>query len=38
MHAHQGGLVIAVEDVDEICNGQHTCEKGMACIEANIVT
>lgn len=30
MHAHQGGLVIAVEDVDEICNGQHTCEKGMA--------
>lgn len=32
MHAHQGGLVIAMEDVDKICNGQHTYEKGMACI------
>lgn len=24
-HAHQGRLVIAVQDVDEICDGQHTC-------------
>lgn len=24
-HAHQGGLVIAMQDVDEICNSQHTC-------------
>lgn len=27
MHAHHGGLVIAVEDVDKIRNGQHTCDK-----------
>lgn len=26
IHAHQGRLVIAMQDVDEICNGQHTCE------------
>lgn len=25
VHAHHGGLVIAMEDVDKICNGQHTC-------------
>lgn len=25
MHAHHGGLVIAMEDVDKICNGQHPC-------------
>lgn len=26
--AHHGGLVIAVKDVDEICNSQHTCGRG----------
>lgn len=25
--AHHGGLVVAVEDVDKIRNGQHTCDK-----------
>lgn len=32
VHAHQRGLVIAMEDVDEICNSQHTCERNVPII------
>lgn len=33
VHAHHGGLVVAMEDVDKIGDGQHTCEeKGIGCI------
>lgn len=34
-HAHQGRLVIAVQDVDEICDGQHACRRkeDLQCLE-----
>lgn len=27
LRAHHGGFIIAVKDVDEICNRQHSCSR-----------
>lgn len=35
IHTHHGRLVIAMEDVDEICNSQHTCERHVPIIETH---